>query len=401
MDDLKIKIKGNYSKVGKFSAKKFGYVLDKGAHADKILKDKPRKHIVEKNFIDRDDTDSLDKSKDNESIDIFDCKYNNCYINFLEGQKNKYFSIKRTCAINKKLYLEEDKEDEGFQKKFKYHILHHNLFHHKKRLNQGEQFFSFDQNKNNSYIYRKIAYSQSFCKMVGRGDKEKIKKIISKKLEKKKKQNLLKEINEKSNNKNTENASSNSTHKKNKIKKKLKKAIKGIGMDKQLQRGILPEHHDVRIRTAKGLEIKRKNLRKTIRNISSSISSSLLINNNKYLNENRKNMRLFSSIIPNKNLLFINNANDKRNNDNNNNEFKEKRVFSGFNSMNNFNIINRKPCLSTKNLMIQSGKKTIEFNSDITNNNRTTSSYNINKIKRNVNSEKSNSYSFVYKSKIY
>jgi hypothetical protein len=47
---LKIKIKGNYSKVGKFSAKKFGYVLDKGAHADKILKDKPRKHIVEKNF---------------------------------------------------------------------------------------------------------------------------------------------------------------------------------------------------------------------------------------------------------------------------------------------------------------------------------------------------------------
>jgi hypothetical protein len=51
--------------------------------------------------------------------------------------------------------------------------------------------------------------------------------------------------------------------------------------------------------------------------------------------------------------------------------------------------------------MIQSGKKTIEFNSDITNNNRTTSSYNINKIKRNVNSEKSNSYSFVYKSKIY
>ena len=378
MDDLKINIKGNYSKIGKYSAKHFGYALDKGAHADKILKDKPRKKIVEKNFIEKDDTESLDKSKDNDSLDIFDGQHKNQYYDLLEEQKNKYFNVKRSCAINQKLNVEENKSDAEFQRRYRYHLLNHDQFQRKKRLNPGEKLFFLDQNQNNSFIYPKLTYSQSFIKMVGREDKEKKRKLIENNLKIKNKQRLLKEINENTNNnKNTEDLSS-SSKKKKKIKKKLKKTIKGIGMDKQLQRGILPEHHDVRIRTAKGLEIKRKNLPKTIRNISSSISSSLLFNKNKNLKENKKNIRLFSSIIPNKNLLIINNSIDKKKNEDNNNEINEKRVFSGFNSMENFHSINnRKTSLSTKNLIIPSGKKNVDFISDITNNNRTTSSYNI------------------------
>ena len=155
-------------------------------------------------------------------------------------------------------------------------------------------------------------------------------------------------------------------------------------MEKQLQRGILPEHHDVRIRTAKGLEIKRKNIQKAIRNISSSISSSFLLNKNKYLSDNKNNLRIFSSIIPNKNISFINNNNDKKNNnEEEKSESKEKRVFSSFNTMKNSNIINHpKSSISTKNILVESVKKNIEFNSDIINNNRTSSSYNINKMKK-------------------
>ena len=401
MDEIKINVKGNYSKVGKFIAHKFSYIIDKGAQADKILKDKPRKRIVEKNFIDKDDNESLEKSKENESIDIFDENYRDKYYDIIGEQKNKYFNIRRSCAINKKCNIEDNKNDLEYEKKYKYHLLHHSQLDNKKVLNQEEKLLYLDQNQNNDFIYHKLTYSQSFCKMVGRNDKEKIKKMIENNLEKK---NL--KLNSKNNNKRCLNENNEyipgNTKKKKKIKKNLKKLIKGIGMEKQLQRGILPEHHDVRIRTAKGLEIKRKNIQKAIRNISSSISSSFLLNKNKYLSDNKNNLRIFSSIIPNKNISFINNNNDKKNNnEEEKSESKEKRVFSSFNTMKNSNIINHpKSSISTKNILVESVKKNIEFNSDIINNNRTSSSYNINKMKKNIYSDKNNSYSFIYKSKL-
>ena len=84
MKDLRISLKGNYSKVGKFTAQKFSYVLDKSSHADKVLKDKPRKKIIEKSYLEKLDNENEDKDDDKEfSIDIFDKDYKNKYNDLL------------------------------------------------------------------------------------------------------------------------------------------------------------------------------------------------------------------------------------------------------------------------------------------------------------------------------
>ena len=86
MDFLKINVKGNYSKFGKFTAQKFSYILDKSSHADKVLKDKPRKKLIEKSYLEKIDNDYLDKSEDKDFIDIFDTNYKNQYNELIEYQ---------------------------------------------------------------------------------------------------------------------------------------------------------------------------------------------------------------------------------------------------------------------------------------------------------------------------
>ena len=393
MNELRISLKGNYSKVGKFTAQKFSYVLDKSSHADKILKDKPRKKIIEKSYLEKLDIESEDKDDDKEySIDIFDKDYKNKYNDLLEAQKIKYFDYTKSCGMNKKLNLEENKINLQNEKRYRYHLLHHNQLENKKNSDNELKLIFLDQNINKHYNLHKIAYSQSFYKMIGRDDKEKIKEKIENRLKEKK-------CKYSKNNKTFENNQYRlniSNKKMNKKKKKnLKANIKGVGMDKQLQRGILPEHHDVRIRTAKCLDIESNNINnKFLRNIYSYLPSSLLINKNlNLLKDKTKNSRIFSSGLPNnKNNLLIK---DKKNNDNKN-EIIEKRIFSGFNSMKNISVKNH-PKSSVTNK-----SKEQQFNFDSSNNNKTMSLYDFNKIKRKIYSEKSNHSSlYINKSNKY
>ena len=385
MKDLRISLKGNYSKVGKFTAQKFSYVLDKSSHADKVLKDKPRKKIIEKSYLEKLDNENEDKDDDKEfSIDIFDKDYKNKYNDLLEAQKIKYFDYTRSCAMNKKFNLEENKINSENEKRYRYHILHHNQLENKKDSDNELKLIFLDQNISKHYNLHKIAYSQSFYKMIGRDDKEKTKEKI---------ENKLREKNPNKKNKTFEFILNSSIKKNNKKKKKnLKSYIRGVGMDKQLQRGILPEHHDVRIRTAKCLDIESSIINnKFIRNIYSSLPSSLLINKNlNFLKDKKKISRIFSSSLPNnKNNLLIN---DKNKNDNKN-ETIEKRIFSGFNSMKNISIKSHpKSSLTNKT-------KDQQFNSDSSNNNKTMSLYDFNKIKRKIYSEKNKSYSYLNKNK--
>ncbi len=397
MDKIKINVKDNYSKVGKFTAQKFSYIMNRSEYLNKILKDKPRKRIVEEDFLDKKDNESLDRSEDKDSIDIFDSEYQKRYYIFLEKQRSKYLIYtKSSCSKNKNSnYIDYENDDNN--KKFRYHILHHTQLKKKQKMNEPSGTVSYlDQNQNNNFIYHKIAYSQSFRKMIGRNDKEKIRKFIEKNLdEKNKKINTI--IEDKKNDKiesnNESDINSEKNAKKNKISKNLKKLIKnykGVGMDKQLMRGSLPSHHDVRIRTAKGLDTKIKNINKNKRNIISGVSSAL------YLNRNN-NMRIFSSTTPmNKTNLVINNEGNTPSNN------LETRLFSGTKIIKNANSLKNRAQSSSiiKNkIEINSGKRETQFNSDKNsiNNNRTFSS-GFKKLSQNIYSDKNNSYSFIYKS---
>jgi len=395
MDKIKISVKDNYSKVGKFSAQKFSYIMDRKEYLNKILKDKPYKKIVEEDFLNRKDNESLDRSEDKDSIDIFDSDYQKKYYIFLEKQRSKYFVYtKSSCSKNKNQnYI--DNENDEYNKKFRYHILHHTQYKKNKKKKEPAGMVSYlDQNQNNDFIYHKIAYSQSFHKMIGRNDKEAIRKLIEKNLDEKNKK-ITNIIEEKKNDKietNNENESEENMNKNKKSKnlKKLIKRFKGVGMDKQLSRGSLPSHHDVRIRTAKGLETNIKNGNKLRRKIISGISSML------YLNRNN-NMRIFSSTIPmNKttNLLINHEARTPSNN-------LENRLFSGTKVVKKNSVISRAQSSSIlKNkILINSGKKETQFDSDKNsiNNNRTFSS-GFKKLSQNIYSDKNNSYSLIYKS---
>lgn len=392
MDKIKINVKDNYSKVGKFTAQKFSYIMNRSEYLNKILKDKPRKRIVEEDFLDKKDNESLDRSEDKDSIDIFDSEYQKRYYIFLEKQRSKYLIYtKSSCSKNKNSnYIDYENDDNN--KKFRYHILHHTQLKKNQKMNEPSGTVSYlDQNQNNNFIYHKIAYSQSFRKMIGRNDKEKIRKFIEKNLdEKNKKINTI--IEDKKNDKIESNNESDINSEKNATKnlKKLIKNYKGVGMDKQLMRGSLPSHHDVRIRTAKGLDTKIKNINKNKRNIISGVSSAL------YLNRNN-NMRIFSSTTPmNKTNLVINNEGNTPSNN------LETRLFSGTKIIKNANSLKNRAQSSSiiKNkIEINSGKRETQFNSDKNsiNNNRTFSS-GFKKLSQNIYSDKNNSYSFIYKS---
>ena len=397
MEKIKINAKDNYSKIGKFTAQKFSYIMDRSEYLNKILKNKPRKRIVEENFLDKKDNESLDRSEDKDSIDIFDSEYQKRYYMLLEKQRSKYLIYSKSSCSKKKNSNYIDYENNENDKKFRYHILHHSQLKKNKKKKESSGVVSYlDQNQNNDFIYHKIAYSQSFHKMIGRNDKEAKRKCIKQNLdEKNKKENNI--IEEKKNDKIGPNIESDNNSeenaKKNKISKNLKKLIKnykGVGMDKQLMRGSLPSHHDVRIRTAKGLDTKIGNHNKIKRNIISGVSSP------SYLNRNN-NMRIFSSTTPmNKTNLLINNEGNTPSNN------LENRLFSGTKVIKNTDSLKNRALSSSiiKNKNeINSGKRETQFNSDKNsiNNNRTFSS-GFKKLSQNIYSDKNNSYSLIYKS---
>ena len=301
---LKLNPGNNFSTAGRFSIKKYFYLVDHTPKLDKILKNKTRKSIVPKDFLHKED--SIDcSSKDDSKRNIF----SDNYINKLNKLKN---SQKEKCLNNKRFscFLHGENENDNFR--YKHHIIHHNLsIQEKNNLNKTQnKLFYISPIPNKEFTYKKIVYSNSFNKMLGREDKNlKNISIENKMLKNKKKFLLQKKI----------------------IKKNNKKFIKGVSMSKQIPRPDIPNHYDVRIRTPK--INKYKNL-----------SPLLSIKPNKFnmtfnKNNNNKNnvltvmaksrfKRIFSSLTPNKKISL----NNFYNNIDNNSSVKKNCTIS-FNKM--------------------------------------------------------------------
>ena len=229
-----------------------------------------------------------------------------------------------------------------------YHLLHHtdnsNYFSDEEGniIIFGPEVNATRYNPKLEYIYPKIIYSPSFKLMSGRYDQQILSKTVKNKIENNKIKNReiermkrlqkIKEIvNSKADtiykyptfysHKNNEFIKNNERLRELKEMKRSQSLIEDIPriedkilgdveMEKQLQRGIIPEHHDVRIRGEKAFIsnlIKGEN--KTIeqmRNNSNSFKGSIGYDNNTIINE--------QSLIINKNNSNINNNNSSLNN---------------------------------------------------------------------------------------
>jgi hypothetical protein len=228
-----------------------------------------------------------------------------------------------------------------------YHLLHHtdNSNYYSEDENNliifGPEVNATRYNPKLEYIYPKIIYSPSFKLMSGRYDQQFLSAIVRNKIEKNKNkkkemereqrmQKIKESVNSKMdtiykfptfyNEKNNEFVKNNEKIREMKELKRseslvvdtpmIKEKILGdIEMEKQLQRGMLPEHHDVRIRTEKAFNsYLNKNYDKTLEQIGGNKSKSLLYDNNTINNE--------PSLINNKNNSNINNNNNSSLNNN-------------------------------------------------------------------------------------
>ena len=287
---LKLDPSNNFSSAGRFSIKKYFYLVDRTPKLDKILKNKTRKSIVPVDFLHKED--SIDSSsKDDSKKNIF----SDDYINKFNKLKN---SQKEICLNNKRFscFLHRENENDNFR--YKHHIIHHNLsIQEKNNLNKTQnKLFYISPIPNKEFTYKKIVYSNSFNKMLGREGKN-IKNISieNKMLKNKKKFLLQKKI----------------------IKKNNKKFIKGISMSKQIPRPDIPNHHDVRIRTPK--INKNKNLSTLLSIKPNKLNMTFNKNNNKKNNfltvmDKSRFRRIFSSLTPNKKISLNNFFNNIDNN---------------------------------------------------------------------------------------
>ena len=357
----------NYSHAGKVSAFKFSYLLDKKSHIDKILEGKKRNKIVEVDFIDKDETldDYENQVNENDFEDIFTDEYKIRHIMDLKEQRLKFFSnVKNPCTyienkikkkpknkrnnsnkpVNNKIRAKEELKKllmfNNNKFSYYYHLLHHtdNSNYYLDVDNNiifGPEVNATRYNPKLEFIYPKIIYSPSFKLMSGRYDqqilskkvKDNIENIKIKKREMERMQRLekLKEIvsskidtiyknpdfyNEKNNDfiKNSE-----KVRELNKLKRSNSfiinipmikdKIIGDIEMEKQLQRGVLPEHHDVRIRIEKAfINLLDKYYNKTLEigDTSNTLKGSAIYENTKKINE--------QSLINNKNNSNLNNV---------------------------------------------------------------------------------------------
>ena len=259
--------------------------------------------------------------------------------------------IKEKKMSNEAKAKEELKKLIHSNNKFNYY---YHLLHHKDNSNYfsdnegniiifGPEVNATRYNPKLEYIYPKIIYSPSFKLMSGRYDQQILSKTVKNKIENNKIKNReiermkrlqkIKEIvNSKADtiykyptfysHKNNEFIKNNERLRElNEIKRSQSliedipriedKILGDVEMEKQLQRGIIPEHHDVRIRGEKAFIsnlIKGEN--KTIeqmRNNSNSFKGSIGYDNNTIINE--------QSLIINKNNSNINNNSSLNNND--------------------------------------------------------------------------------------
>ena len=374
--------KTNYSRMGKASAKLFSYIIDRNDKIKRLLKQKQHKNHLDKEVLEKRDDDSFDDSKEYNYEDIFDKNYKDHFADILAQQKYKYFKYIKSCAFNKK-FISDNKKDENI------HLQRYNKIQLEKDK-ESKKLLYFDNNPNKNYIYKKILYSQSFEKMIGRYDKDQKKKYIQENLESLRKKSNKKKL-KKQKQKTELNKEENTPVKKRVPKKPTFNHIEAVNMDKMLQRGNLPEHNDVRIRTAKGMENKHKNPK-----FQRKISYFSLADKKRFSFSNNYNLKFSSLNLIQKNNLLINE--NKRFFDDKI-KLTPKRMFSGFNSSRD--IKKSKEISFTSNIFFdKSPKKELLFTPEFKNMKRNYSSSDFNKTKRNILPKKTIfSYTFNSKSK--
>ena len=392
MKGIELNTKNNYSRAGRASAKVFSYVIDKAEKINEILKDKQHKRYLDQDYFEKEDKHSFDDSKELNFEDIFDKNYKDRYSEILGQQKYKYFKYVRSCAFNKK-FISQNKKDE---------VAHSNRYNKMKYFKdkKSKKLMYLDNNPNKSYIYKKILYSQSFEKMIGRYDRIQKKNLIEKKLDSLRKEKDKKKLEKKKPkldlNKKEEKKDKEDEEKEEKEeikndtpKKPIMTHIISFNMDKMLQRGYLPEHNDVRIRTTKAIDIKQKSptfLRK-LSSISFADKKSFSLNNFKFFSS--------QNVIPKNNLLINENKrffDDKT-------KLGSNRFFSGISSSKDLKL--NKDNSFTSNIFVdKSPKKELVFTPEFKNLKRNFSSTGFNTSKKNNSPDKTIlSYTFNTKNK--
>ena len=311
---------------------------------------------------------------DIEEDNIFTKEYEKRHISDLNAQRQKFFSnVKNPCtyieskvkskpkAKNKHKDNEskenrlsnEEKAKEELKKlmhssnkfSYYYHLLHHtdnsNFFSENEdnSIIFGPEVNATRYNPKLEYIYPKIIYSTSFKLMSGRYDHQILSKKVKTKTEKRTKRKRemertlrmqkLKEIVDSKldtvyksptfyNEKNNEFVKNNEKIRELKRSQTLildfplpNKLLGDVEMEKQLKRGNLPEHHDVRIRIEKAFNtiINKGDINnlEQMANNSNTFKGSAIHDNNTIINE--------QSLVINKNNSNINNNSSLNNNE--------------------------------------------------------------------------------------
>ena len=311
--------------------------------------------------------------------------------------KNKKQEIKEKPISNETKAKEELKKLIHSSNKFNYyyHLLHHtdnsNYFSEEKddMFIFGPEVNATRYNPKLEYIYKKLIYSPSFKLMCGRYDQQIISKNVKNKIEKEKikKREIerikrIQKIRELVNSKldtiykyptfyNEKNNDFIKYNEKIREIKKLKRsqslieekpAIKDkllgdVEMEKQLQRGVIPEHHDVRIRGEKAFHSQFDN--KTIEqleNNSNSFKGSVICDNNTIINEqslsnnkNNSNYNNNSSINNNNETIYTSNA-------------LKNELATLYNTNSNINESNNNSNLNLEKYQIKNTANNIELN---------------------------------------
>ena len=368
--------------------------------------------------------DLEDQINDIEEEDIFTNEYEAKHISEINEQKLKYFSnVKNPCtfieskvnnkikAKNKLIQIKEGemtkeaKAKEELKKlihssnkfNYYYHLLHHtdnsNYFSDDNNLIIfGPEVNATRYNPKLEFIYKKIIYSPSFKLMSGRYDQQFLSKTVKNRIEnnkikkrereRKKRKEKIREIvnskvdtiyksptfyNEKNNDfiKNNEKIRELKELKRSQsliVDSMIKDKILGdVEMEKQLQRGIIPEHHDVRIRNEKAFNFyldksDNKNFEQ-IGNNSNSIKGSMMYDTNTLINE--------QSLINNKDNSNINN-NSSNNNENEtiytSNALKNELVPLYNNNTNNNESNNNNSYINLEKYQLRNNGNNVELN---------------------------------------
>ena len=375
MKDINFNSTLNYSKAGKTSARLFSNIINRDEKIKKILKGKKYKSFYEKDYLDEEVKESFEENKDFNNDDIFDENYNEFYNEKLVIQKRKYFDYIKSCAINKTLYKESKEDNKDINKKYK--PINSKI--------KKKKYFIIENIPNKDFIYKKIYYSQSFDKMIGRYDLEKKKKYIEKKLKFVNKKNIK---NKKDKEKSKIESDKKEGKEENLTEEEKEEIVKNDNfktfyMNRTLQEGSIPYLHERKLRTIKAIDLKKKN---PIFYKKLSLSSLNNDNNNKF--SLRKNNRFFSSLNAlHKNNFLINN-NTKDNNEKS--EIAPKKIFSGLNKKKE--KINKNDSFPNNIKIDKSPKKELSFTYKLKKKIRNFSSKDINCSRKNISIGKNNSF---------